>query len=137
MMEVEEKLREVEAKPEECTKIIDYLLKNNFVNQARFATQYAGGKFRTKHWGRHKIVQALKMKRISPELIQQALKTELPPDDYYNTAYQLATKKALTLTKTENHYQKTIKIANYLAQKGYETDLALEVAKAAAADTEN
>ena len=55
-------------------EIIADLIDENYVNEERFAIQYAGGKFRMKHWGKNKIKQALKQKQVSDYCIKKALK---------------------------------------------------------------
>jgi uncharacterized protein YndB with AHSA1/START domain len=45
--------------------ILAQLIEENYINEERFAIQFAGGKFRIKSWGRIKIQQALLQKKIS------------------------------------------------------------------------
>ena len=128
LMEVREKMETLEIPKDDQETMVKYLITHHFLNQERFAKSYAGGKFRIKQWGKIKIIQALKQKQISPELISIALK-EIPDTDYIDTIEKLALKKANTSKPAKNDYEKTLKIAYYLAQKGYENDLCMHAAK--------
>ena len=58
--EVKEKLYAFGLDREEIDPIISQLIEENYLNEERFAIQYAGGRFRLKQWGRVKIRHALK-----------------------------------------------------------------------------
>ena len=60
---------------------IAMMVTEGYLNEERFAIAYAGGKFRIKHWGKNKIKQALKLKKVSDYCIRQALKS-IADDDY-------------------------------------------------------
>lgn len=71
--EVREKLRKWELAEEAIEKIMTFLFKHQFVDDARYARIYAEDKFRFNHWGKQKIAQMLHYKGISPEMITDAL----------------------------------------------------------------
>ena len=62
-------------------KLIDKLVDEGFINEKRFALNYAGGKFRINGWGKLKIAAGLRSKSIEAAFIQQALLT-IDSDDY-------------------------------------------------------
>jgi len=62
--EVRTRLSELEVVGDESEAILTYLIKNNYLNEERFARIFAGSKFRQKKWGRIKIRQELKMRGI-------------------------------------------------------------------------
>lgn len=86
--EVRNKLYDWGLWPDAIEQIIANLIEGNFLNEERFARQYAKGKFSQKGWGRIKIKQALKFKRIPEKLIQKALK-EIDGDDYTKRLSQI------------------------------------------------
>jgi regulatory protein len=45
--------------------LLSKLIEEDYLNETRFATLFAGGHFRTKKWGRVKIAYELKQKRVS------------------------------------------------------------------------
>ena len=63
--EVRDKLYELGMTMDEVEAIMSDLIAENFLNEERFATQFAGGHFRIKGWGRVKIQHALQQKRVS------------------------------------------------------------------------
>ena len=75
------KLIELGVYGDALESVIADLISDNFLNEERFAKVYAGGKFRIKHWGRIKIVQELKSKKISEYSIKKALASEINEED--------------------------------------------------------
>ena len=72
--EVRDKLYELGMTMDEVEEIMSDLITENFLNEERFATQFAGGHFRIKGWGRVKIQHALEQKRVSKYNIKLGLK---------------------------------------------------------------
>ena len=106
-------------------QIIDHLLRNNFLNETRFAQAFARGKFRTKKWGRNRIVNELKRREISKYNIQIALK-EIPDAEYYTTFETLVEKRLLQLVSEKNILKRRKKLADYLFYRGWEPELVYE-----------
>jgi regulatory protein len=101
------------------------MIESNYLNEERFAIQYAGGKFRMKHWGRKKIQYELVQKGINAFIIKTALK-EIEEKKYLETLQKLATAKWTSL-KGENDLLRQSKTNAYLIQKGYEQNLISKV----------
>jgi regulatory protein len=120
--EVNKKLYEMRMIPLAIDEIIDHLLRHNFLNETRFAQAFARGKFRTKKWGRKRIVNELKMRQISKFNIKIALK-EIPDSEYYKTFEALAEKRLQQLASEENLQKKRKKLADYLFYRGWESEL--------------
>jgi len=118
--EVKEKLYSYGLHKSDAEKIMADLIENDFLNEERFAIQFAGGKFRMKQWGRKKIQYELQQKGVSPHSIKVALK-ELDESDYAETLHKLASIKWDSLA-TEHHLTRQAKTQAYLMQKGYEPD---------------
>ncbi len=123
--EVEEKLREMRMIPEACEQITIQLMRENFLNEERFAHSFVRGKFRIKKWGRIKIKQELKQRDISAPLIKSAF-TEIDESEYFTTLEAVA-KKKLKLIKKVNPYKKKQKLIAYLQQRGFEIPIILDV----------
>ena len=124
--EVKEKLYSFGLYKNDVEKLLSDLIEEDYLNEERFAIQFAGGRFRMKHWGKVKIKYELKQKRISDYLIKKALKA-IDETDYHKTLKQQAAKKWNTLTGTG--MSKVVKTTAYLLQKGYEGGLISEVLK--------
>ena len=125
--EVRNKLLELGARGEELEEIIAELIKENFLNEERFAKAFASGKFRIKKWGRNKIERALENKGISQYCIRKGLK-EIDPDEYPKALESIVRTK-LEKTKAENIYEKRDKVAKFAITKGYEPELVWEILK--------
>jgi regulatory protein len=127
--EVSEKLYQLGVRKYERDEIIASLIEENCLNEERFARQFAGGKFRIKHWGRIKIRQALKQKQVSDYCIRTAL-AELDEAIYRRTASRLGRTKWKSIRGTGvNHFVKMSKTRNYLLQKGYEPAIISDILK--------
>lgn len=121
--EVKEKLYSFGLYKQQVEELLSQLIEENYLNEERFAIQFAGGRFRLKQWGRVKIKYELKQKRVSDYCIKKALK-EIDEEDYLKTLQTLAQKKwASVKGEGVNHYVKLSKTTDYLLQKGYEPEL--------------
>jgi regulatory protein len=120
--EVRDKLYGFGLNTKEVDEIVSKLIEENYLNEERFAIQFAGGHFRSKKWGRVKIAHALKQKQVSAYSIKKALK-QIDEDDYLNTLQKIFSEKLSTLRSEKNIFIKKRKLQDYLMQRGYETDL--------------
>lgn len=123
--EVKEKLYAFGLYKKDVEQLMSQLIEENYLNEERFAIQYAGGKFRMNQWGRIKIKYALKQKQVSDYCIKKALK-EINESDYKKTLQKLAEQKLKTLKGEKNIFIKKRKLQDYLLQKGYESELVRE-----------
>lgn len=119
--EVEEKLAEWGIHGTDAGEIMIKLSEQNYLNEERFAKAFAGGKFRTKQWGRTKIVRELKMRKVSEYNIRVGLK-EIDDEDYHQTLLKLVTEK-MDEVKAPSIQAKKFKTAHFVIAKGYEPDL--------------
>ena len=125
--EVRDKLYEWGLWTDAVENIISQLITANYLNEERFAKAYVRGKFNQKAWGRVKIKQGLKLKKVSDVLIKKALLT-IDGDDYLRTLQQVMTKKA-ALVKEKNDFKRRYKLQQYAMSRGFEADLVADVLK--------
>ena len=118
--EVREKLKSLHTNSLEAEQIIAELIEENFLNEQRFVSAFARGKFRIKKWGRKKIESKLKFKEVSPFCINKAMR-EINESDYEKTLEEII-KKRWKLAKGKG-YQKKIFVTRYCISRGYEPDL--------------
>lgn len=130
--EVVQKLWDLGVYKSEHDEIVSSLIEDNYLNEERFALQFAGGKFRMKNWGRKKIYYALKEKQVSGYCINKALKS-IDQKEYLKTLYLLAEKKYESL-KSEQYLIRKKKTIDYLLQKGYEPELVTRIVKEITSD---
>lgn len=124
--EVREKLYGFGLYKKEVDELLSTLIEENYLNEERFAIQFAGGRSRIKHWGRVKIKYELKQKQVSEYCIKKALAT-IDENDYKKQAQKLFEQKLKTLKSEKNVFIKKRKLQDHLLQKGYETSLAREL----------
>src|SRR3984893_4902803 len=119
-LQVKEKLYSIGVRKQDHDEILAKLIEENYLNEERYAVQFASGKFRINHWGKRKISYALKEKRVSEYLILKAL--DIDDEEYFKTLAQLAEKKYSSV-KTESFPIRKKKTIDYLLQKGFEPEL--------------
>lgn len=120
-LEVRTKLYSYGLHRSEVEEITVDLITEGYLNEARFAKAYAGGKFRMKKWGRVKIARALEQKGVSANCIKIGLK-EIDDESYTATLRGLLADKLKTL-ETENSFVARDKLSTYAIGKGYESEL--------------
>lgn len=119
--EVRDKLYQWGLHMEDVEVIISDLIADNFLNEERFAKAFALGKFRMKGWGKIKIQQHLKAKRVSTPLIKIALR-QIDLDEYDQKLNETIVKK-IGHTAPKLNLTEKAKLVRYLQGKGYEQDL--------------
>ncbi len=124
--EVKKKLRELGVFGTSAQAFIEYLHEENFLNEERFAQEYTHAKFAMKHWGRNKIRQHLKEKKVPVIFIDEALLTEIDEEEYLAKIESLIEKKWPTI-KAKNDFEAKQKLYRYLHGKGYEMELVRKV----------
>ncbi len=91
------------------------------MDEERYSRSFCRGKFRIKKWGKRKIINELKKKRISDVCITNGLE-EIDDIEYLEELDSICQKKKDSI-KEKNHFIKKKKIATYLINKGYESNL--------------
>ena len=96
------------------------MIKNDYINEERFALAFTQGKFRIKKWGKIKIILELKKRAINVNLIKRAI-NQIKDLDYTETFDKLSLKKYKSLTGSKD--SKKRKFINFLSYRGWEYDL--------------
>lgn len=125
--ELKQKLYEWGAGKQEVEAIILHCIEHNFLNEERFAKAFAGGKFRTKGWGRQKIIRELKSRDISDYCIRKAM-LEIPEEDYIQRLRKWIESRPES-RGSGNLFARRAKLAQFLISKGFEADLVWEMLK--------
>lgn len=115
--DVRKKLKSWGVFSDETEQIIAELISANYLNEERFATAFARGKFRIKGWGWNKIQQQLKLKGVSSYSIRKA-REEIDPEEYLDTLENLLLKKSRTIRETDP-WKKKQKLLRYAFGRGY------------------
>jgi len=125
--EVRSKLLSLKVYGDELEEIISELIKDNFLNEERFAKSYARGKFRMKKWGRMKIKQQLKLRHVSSYCIKKAME-EIEEDEYLSTLLEILEKQIQKHNKHSLFIAKD-KAIKYAFSRGYESPLIFSTLK--------
>ncbi len=125
--EVKEKLYGFGLRKDAVEALLGKLIEEDYLNEERFAIQFAGGKFRMKSWGRNRIKSELKLRQVSDYCIKKALK-EISEDDYAAALEKLSVSKWENLAGEEN-MARIKKTQDYLLYKGYEWEMVSRVMK--------
>lgn len=120
--EVRTKLLSLEIYGDILEEVILDLVQDDYLNEERFARAYARGKHRIKKWGRNKITQGLKLKRVSDYCIKQAM-TEIDQEQYELTLQQVLTKYHKERKDKYDSYTMHTKLIEHAVNKGYEYHL--------------
>lgn len=119
--DVKEKLHTLGMISQAADQIIGTLVSENYLNETRFAQQFASGKFSIKHWGKIRIKTELKIRRVSDYDINNAVKT-IGASAYLDKIRAISDKKWEQLDRHSAQIKKQ-KLFQYLAYRGWETDL--------------
>lgn len=126
--EVSERLQSMGLIPMVVDLLMVELIEQGFVNELRFAEAFARGKFRQKGWGRIKIREKLRQRKVSSACIQLALES-LDDEEYLDHLSQLAVWK-WGKTQESNAFVRKQKVMGFLYQRGFEYDLIREAVDA-------
>jgi regulatory protein len=117
--EVTGKLIKWEIESEQQKLILDYLERENFMNEQRYALAFAHDKFRYNKWGKVRIRMELQRKGIPAEVTDVALGS-LEHEAYLGKATELAVAKLKSL-KYNNTYERDGKLFRFLSGRGFES----------------
>jgi len=121
--EVRTKLLSLKIYGDWLEEVMSDLIQDGYLNDERFAKNYARGKYRIKGWGKVKITQALKARRISEYCIRQAMK-EIDEEGGYLETLQGHLEKYVHLRKQKLEKPVLMKKAYaHGISKGFESNL--------------
>lgn len=126
--EVEQKLYSLENSAETRNRVIVKLIEDNFLNEERFASLYTQSKLHQKKWGKVRIKNELKARKISDYLINKSL-NEIDEAEYLQT-FDTLSKKYWESSTIHNKMKKRKHFCDYMLRNGWESGLVYEIAKA-------
>ena len=122
--EVENKLSKFNLISQAKDQILFNLINEDYLNETRFCKSFVRGKFKIKNWGKRRIIQELKSRKISEFNIKKGL-SEINEIEYLEKFENLFNKKLSSLENL-NSIDKKKKIFSYLQYRGWETNLIYE-----------
>ncbi len=116
--DIELKCREWQLGKEDTTHILDYLIKEKFIDHQRYANSFVRDKFRFNKWGKIKLSYALKMKQIEDKFIREAL-NQLNEDQYQKVLSDLLSSKIKSVKETDPNIRRN-KLLVFAQSRGFE-----------------
>lgn len=122
--EIREKLRKMKISSAQAEEIIDFLLSNKFIDNARFARSYTNDKLHFSFWGRNKIRMGLAQKRIPRSIIAESLEN-IDEDEYQDIALRVALSKSKNIDLSDRKSRESL--YRHLLSRGFESSLTSKV----------
>ncbi|MTK53706.1 regulatory protein RecX [Paludibacter sp.] len=120
--DIEAKLQLWGADADQSEKIVSYLVEQKYIDNERFCSAFVNDKLRFNKWGKLKITQALRMKKIPDSLLERVF-SEMDVSLYEQTLSELLRKKVREV-KAASDYERRGKLLNFALQRGFEYDVA-------------
>jgi len=105
----------------DAAAVMEQLVKNGFVNEARYVQAYVSDKLQYARWGRLKIAQGLRQKGLPPALVQDAL-AGIDEAAYAASLRQLL-QKQWPAVRGRNLYERRAKLVRFAVGRGFEQHL--------------
>jgi len=125
ILEMRNKIESWGIASDDIDRIISLLIKDNFINEKRYAQAFVRDKFNYNKWGKVKLAAHLRMKSIQGDIIGQAL------DSIDNEAYVKFLRDLISghrrFIKAKNHYDLKAKLLRYGLSKGFESNLIYDI----------
>lgn len=112
------KLERWELSEKDIAEIMEFLVKNRFLDDCRFAEAYTRDKHRFNRWGKLKIGQMLRQKHVADSIIEEALAT-LPEEESDTTCMSLLQQKSQGL-REEDPCKRKAKLFRFALSRGFD-----------------
>ena len=123
--DIRTKLEEWGITPDDTEKIISELIKENFINDERFASAFVRDKFTCNKWGKLKIASHLKAKKITGDILKSALDS-IDNETYLKTIDELISSHRKSV-KSKNKYDLKAKLLRFGLSRGFESHLLYDI----------
>jgi regulatory protein len=125
--DVSKKLVAAGVAPEMGKRIIERLVKENFINESRYSRSFVNDKFKFNRWGRIRIRYELQRKKIPDELISAAL-DEIDEEAYRSLLFDLLKERKRTI-KGNSERDVFYKLCRFATGRGFESPLVIQCLK--------
>lgn len=126
LSEVRKKLVTWEIGESDSKEIINFLLREKYVDESRYAMAFAREKLNFARWGRNKVAFSLRNKGISADLIDSTLNEVFADSDYDDSISQVLSAKFKSISY-KNRYDAKTKLLRFGAGRGFEFQKMLPV----------
>ena len=108
----------------EAREVVDRLVGEGFIDDARYARAFVADKFRFEHWGRIKISYMLHLKGLPDNVVDEALQ-QIDEAQYAETLKDFLEGKLRTV-RAATPYALRQKVARAAISRGFEPDLVFQ-----------
>jgi regulatory protein len=123
-----QKMQRWQIAPEEQERILQLLVNQRFIDDLRYAKNFARGKSERDKWGVRKIKDHLRQRRISADVINEALQ-EINTDNEPATLEKMLRKKMLLVKPSASGGGIAPKLLRFAINRGYDYSTAIAVVK--------
>jgi len=109
----------------EVNSVISTLIKEDFINDKRYAEAFVRDKYHHNKWGKVKIAAHLKAKKITSGQISSAL--ALLDDDQYRQMVRDTLDSHRKFVKAKNQYDLKGKLLRFGLSKGFESNILYDI----------
>lgn len=122
--EMAEKMRRWQMSEDAMARVMERLVSDKFVDDERYCRFFVRDKIRYNKWGRRKIEQALRMKRIPEDTVAGVL-DEVDPQEYLDILRALLENKRKSV-KAGSEYELEAKLVRFALSRGFTLEEARE-----------
>lgn len=125
--DLRKKMRIWEIPEELQTSLIQYLRKENYLNDDRYLKSFVNDKFKYNKWGSVRIVHELKLRRFQEYKIQEYI--SLIEEGASELQLQDILVKRLKNLKYKDIYDRNAKLIRFAMSRGYDLGLIMKILK--------
>lgn len=119
--EMLEKMRRWEIDEDTQARIMEYLVKEKYIDDERYARFFAKDKIRYNKWGRRKVEQAMWQKHIDTD-IQRRVLDDVDEEEYLAILRPLLKSKRKAV-KASSDYEMNMKLIRFAMGRGFTMDV--------------
>lgn len=118
-----EKMNRWGVSSRDAQRVIEELEDMRYVDDHRFVRAYAHDKVCFSGWGRYKVVRGLMAKRLSRQLIDEAMEG-VEEEEYEDVTRRVTAAKLRQMRTDAIDYETKVKVLRHVLQRGFEMDVA-------------
>lgn len=119
--EMIEKMQRWQLADDAQARIIEYLVKEKYIDDERYARFFAKDKIRYNKWGRRKVEQAMWLKHIDGD-IQRDVLDDIDDEEYLAVLRPLLKTKRKSV-KASSDYEMNMKLIRFAMGRGFTMDI--------------
>lgn len=117
--DITEKMRRWNVSEKIQAEVMEYLVAERFVDDARYARFFINDKLKYNKWGKRKVEQALRLKRIPTDVFRDILDEAGDNEEYSDTLRSLLRTKMKSV-KGRNAYDIRCKLIRFALSRGFD-----------------